>query len=106
MGLCVRLKKKVNGFKLDVKWEMGNELVVLFGYSGSGKSMTLQMITGLINPDEGFIVSDGNIFFDGEKGINLPPQRRPFGYVFQDLALFPHMTVKENIQYGANSFDK
>lgn len=106
MGLHVRLKKKVNGFKLDVKWEMGNELVVLFGYSGSGKSMTLQMITGLINPDEGFVVSDGDIFFDGEKGINLPPQRRPFGYVFQDLALFPHMTVEENIHYGANSFDK
>jgi molybdate transport system ATP-binding protein len=55
MGLSVRLKKKVKGFSLDVKWEIGDELAVLFGYSGSGKSMTLQMITGLLRPDEGFI---------------------------------------------------
>ncbi len=106
MGLEVRLKEKVNGFTLDVEWNMDNELAVLFGYSGAGKSMTLQMITGLMRPDEGYIASNGKIFFDSSKDIDLPPQRRPFGYVFQDLALFPHMTVKENIQYGANGMDK
>ncbi len=106
MGLEVRLKKRVNGFTLDVEWNMDNEIVVLFGYSGAGKSMTLQMVTGLMRPDEGYIASNGKIFFDSSKYIDLPPQGRPFGYVFQDLALFPHMTVKENIQYGANGMDR
>ncbi|MDI6727783.1 MAG: ATP-binding cassette domain-containing protein [Thermodesulfovibrionales bacterium] len=106
MGLEVRLKKRVNGFTLDVEWNMDNEIVVLFGYSGAGKSMTLQMVTGLMRPDEGYIASNGKIFFDSSKDIDLPPQGRPFGYVFQDLALFPHMTVKENIQYGANGMDR
>ncbi|HET6515518.1 MAG TPA: ATP-binding cassette domain-containing protein [Thermodesulfovibrionales bacterium] len=101
MGLSLRLKKNVNGFKLDVAWEIGNELGVLFGYSGSGKSMTLQLITGLLRPDEGRIRSGGKTYFDSEEGIDTPPQARSFGYVSQDLALFPHMTVMRNILFGA-----
>jgi len=101
MGLSVRLKKKVNGFSLDVAWEIGDELAVLFGYSGSGKSMTLQMIAGLIRPDEGVVRADSKIFFDSASGVDTPPQARTFGYVFQDLALFPHMTVMKNILFGA-----
>jgi len=101
MGLSVRLKKKVNGFSLDVAWETGNELVVLFGYSGAGKSLTFQMIAGLMEPDEGMIRLDEKVFFDRSTGTNLTPQKRSLGYVFQDLALFPHMTVRENIRYGA-----
>lgn len=106
MGLYVRLKKKVNGFRLNLEWKIGNELVVLFGYSGAGKSMTLQMIAGIMKPDEGLVASGGKVYFDSTMNINLPPQKRPFGYVFQDLALFPHMTVEENIHYGANDIPK
>jgi molybdate transport system ATP-binding protein len=106
MGLSVRLKKKVTGFSLDVAWEIGDELAVLFGYSGSGKSMTLQMITGLMRPDEGIIRSNEKTCFDSSAGIDIPPQSRTFGYVFQDLALFPHMTVHKNILFGAPEIEK
>ncbi len=100
MGLSVKLLKKVKGFTLDVEWEIGNEVAVLFGSSGAGKSMTLQLIAGLMEPDAGFIRSNGNIFFDKRSGINISPQQRSLGYVFQDRILFPHMTVRENIAYG------
>ena len=100
MGLSVKLLKKVKGFTLDVEWKIGNELAILFGYSGSGKSLTLQCIAGLMQPDEGFIRSNGDLFFDNALEINVPPQKRSFGYVFQDRVLFPHMTVKGNIAYG------
>jgi molybdate transport system ATP-binding protein len=106
MGFSVKLIKRVNGFNLDIEWEMDNELVVLFGYSGAGKSMTLQLIAGLMRPDEGYIISGGKVFFDSKGKVDLPPQKRPFGYLFQDLALFPHMTVKGNIKYGANGMEK
>jgi len=106
MGLSVRLKKKVNGFNLDVAWDMDNELAVLFGHSGAGKSITLQMITGLMRPDEGVIRSDGKTYFDSAAGIDVLPQARSFGYVSQDLALFPHMTVVGNILYGAPDLPK
>ncbi len=106
MGLSVKLIKMVNGFTLDVEWEMDNELVVLFGYSGAGKSMTLQLIAGLLDPDDGYIRSDGGILFDSSLEMNMPPQKRSFGYVFQDCALFPHMTVKGNIAYGINGLDR
>jgi len=106
MNLSVSLKKQVNGFTLDIQWETDNESVVLFGYSGSGKSMTLQLIAGLMEPDEGFIHLDRNVLFDKGKNINIPPQKRNIGYVFQDCALFPHMTVKENIAFGIKGLSK
>ncbi len=97
MGLSVRVLKRVEGFTLDVEWQIGNELAVLFGHSGSGKSMTLQCIAGLLDPDEGLVRANGDLFFDHTTGANVLPERRSFGYVFQDRALFPHMTVKGNI---------
>jgi molybdate transport system ATP-binding protein len=100
MGLSVKLLKRVKGFTLDVEWEIGNEVAVLLGSSGAGKSMTLQLIAGLMDPDAGFIRSNGSIFFDKSSGINISPQQRSLGYVFQDRNLFPHMTVRENIAYG------
>jgi molybdate transport system ATP-binding protein len=103
MGLEVSLKKKVNGFSLDVAWKTGNELAVLFGFSGAGKTMTLQMIAGLMKPDEGIVRLNGRVFFASMNGIDVPPYQRSFGYVFQDLALFPHMTVMKNIFYGAKN---
>ncbi len=106
MGLSVKVKKILNGFSLDAEWTIGNELAVLFGYSGAGKSMTLQMIAGLMKPDEGSVFLNGRMVFDSASRIDFAPQERSFGYVFQDLALFPHMTVWENILYGAHGLHK
>ncbi|MFH0786222.1 MAG: ATP-binding cassette domain-containing protein [Pseudomonadota bacterium] len=106
MGLSLKLHKQVNGFVLDVEWAMENEMSVLFGFSGAGKSMTLQLIAGLIRPDWGWIYSGDRILFDSRSEINLAPQDRSIGYVFQNLALFPHMTVRGNILYGAGDLKK
>ncbi len=106
MGLSVKILKKVEGFTLDVEWQIGNELAVLFGYSGSGKSMTLQCIAGLMEPDEGRIRANGDLFFDHTLKVNVPPEKRSFGYVFQDRVLFPHMTVRGNITYGCKGLPR
>jgi molybdate transport system ATP-binding protein len=101
MSLSVKVKKNLGAFTLDAEWSIDNELAVLFGYSGSGKSLTLQMIAGLVRPDEGSIRMNNRTMFDSASRISIKPQSRSFGYVFQDLALFPHVTVRENILYGA-----
>ena len=101
MGLKVTVDKKVKGFHLDVSWEVGDELAVVFGPSGSGKSLTLQLIAGHMKPDKGCISLGETVMFDTASNRALPPQKRRIGYVFQDLALFPHMTVEKNILYGA-----
>ena len=106
MGLSVRLLKEVKGFTLDVAWEIGNELAVLFGNSGAGKSMTLQCIAGLMKPDEGLIRANGDLVFDHTRRVNVPPEKRSFGYVFQDRVLFPHMAVRGNITYGCKGLPK
>ena len=106
MGLSVRILKRVEGFTLDVEWRIDNELAVLFGHSGSGKSMTLQCIAGLMKPDEGLIRANGDLFFDHALKVNVPPEKRSFGYVFQDRVLFPHMTVRGNITYGCKGLPK
>lgn len=99
-ALSVSLRRSVKGFDLDASWEIGNELAVLFGPSGAGKTMTLQAIAGLVRPDSGSVrLGDKVLFGDA---MDLPPWRRPVGYVFQDLALFPHMDVMANILYGAS----
>ena len=106
MGLSLQYQKSRERLQPRCQWEINDELAVLFGYSGAGKSMTLQMIAGLMKPDEGAIHLNGQVLFDSRAGIDLPPQARSFGYVFQDLALFPHMTVRENIFYGAHGLGK
>ncbi|MBI5141779.1 MAG: ATP-binding cassette domain-containing protein [Nitrospirae bacterium] len=106
MGLQVSLQKKLNGFNLDIGWEIRNELAVLFGFSGAGKSMTLQLIAGLMRPDNGRVSLDDTIYYDSVTNTDFPANKRPFGYVFQNLALFPHMTVIGNILYGAPSAQK
>jgi molybdate transport system ATP-binding protein len=106
MGLELKIKTELPGFTLDVNWSMQGELVVLFGHSGSGKSLTLQTIAGIAGQGDGHIGLNGRLLFNRELNINLPPQQRSVGYVFQDLALFPHMTVRQNILYGACGMDK
>nr|WP_214044034.1 ABC transporter ATP-binding protein [Methanomethylovorans sp.] len=93
-------KKKDPSFTLDVNFEAGNELVVLFGRSGSGKTTTLRCIAGLEKPNEGKIIVNDRVYFDCNGNVDLPPQQRVLGYVFQNYALFPHMDVKKNITYG------
>ncbi len=100
MALTLALQRKLPGFDLDVSWEATDETVVLFGYSGAGKSMTLQLLAGLAKPDAGRVVLDGATLYDRDARVNVAPQRRPFGYVFQEPALFPHMTVEGNVGYG------
>ena len=106
MALSLQLHKKVEGFTLEVEWAIQEDLAVLFGFSGAGKSMTLQMIAGLMKPDQGTIRLNERLLFDSRAGIDVRPQDRSIGYVFQDLALFPHMTVRGNIMYGANGLEK
>lgn len=93
-------KGKEPSFTVDVNFEAGNELVVLFGQSGSGKTTTLRCIAGLEKPNGGKIKVNEKVYFDCHKRIDLPPQQRSLGYVFQNYALFPHMDVKKNITYG------
>lgn len=100
MSLIVDIKKKVKGFTLDIDFEIKGDYLGLLGSSGSGKSMTLKCIAGVERPDQGRIILNGKILFDSEKKINLKPQDRNIGFLFQNYALFPHMTVEENIGIG------
>jgi molybdate transport system ATP-binding protein len=105
LSLELKIINTVGGFTLDAGWSMENELVVLFGHSGSGKSMTLRTIAGIVSQDDGHIRLNGRLLYSKDLKINLPPQQRSVGYVFQDLALFPHMTVEKNILFGAHGVD-
>ena len=107
----LKVKKRLYGpegeFWLDIELETdGAEFLVIFGPSGSGKTTLLRIIAGLERPDEGYIEVDGEIWYDSERRINLPPQKRDVGFVFQDYALFPNMSVFENIAYGMKRKDK
>ncbi len=93
-------EKKLKNFSLRVAFQTGTGAVGLLGASGAGKSMTLRMIAGIVAPDNGRIVLNGRVLFDSRTGENIPAARRKIGVVFQDYALFPHMTVAENIGFG------
>lgn len=105
MSLKAKFKKRAGNFVLDVAIECGNDVLALFGESGSGKSMTLKCIAGILKPDEGFIELDGKTFFDSDRRINIPPQERKTGCLFQNYALFPNMTVAKNIACGMRKKD-
>lgn len=100
MSLFVDIKKKLKGFYLDVSFETNGDYLGILGSSGSGKSMTLKCIAGIETPDEGCIILNGKVLYDSSKNINLKPQERNIGYLFQNYALFPNMTVEENIGIG------
>lgn len=98
--LQVDIQKGLGSFRLDVQFETEGGTMGILGESGCGKSMTLRCIAGIERPDRGRIVLDGETLFDSERKINLPPQKRQVGYLFQNYALFPRMTVRQNILCG------
>ena len=100
--LKVKIKKQLENILLDVDFDTDEGILGLIGASGSGKSMTLKCIAGIERPDEGLIVLDDKVLFDSSKGINVRPQDRRIGYLFQNFALFPQMTVKKNILVSVN----
>ncbi len=100
MALEVRIKKQFPDFLLDVEFQTEEEIFGVLGESGCGKSLTLKCIAGIERPDQGRIVLNGRELFDSKKGINLPARERKVGYLFQEYALFPNMTVEENIAIG------
>ena len=101
MSLSVDIRKDLGGFRLDVAFETDGDVLGLLGASGCGKSLTLKCIAGIERPDAGRIVLNGRVLFDAGARIDLPPQERRVGYLFQQYALFPTMTVEKNVRMGA-----
>jgi molybdate transport system ATP-binding protein len=93
-------------FTLDVRFSIAPGITMVFGASGSGKTTLLKCLAGLHRPDAGTITVDDRVMFDAGRGIDVPVRRRGLGFVFQHLALFPHMTVEQNLHYGLSSLDQ
>ena len=89
------------GFSLDLEFTVSAGVTALFGPSGAGKTLVLDSIAGFVKPDEGRILLDDQILYDGATGVQLTPQKRNCGYVFQNYALFPHMTLRQNLEFAA-----
>jgi molybdate transport system permease protein len=100
MSLDVAIEKNVDAFRLAVEFSADGAPLGLLGPSGSGKTMVLRAIAGLETPDRGRIALDGRVLFDSEKRINMPARERRVGLLFQNYALFPHLTVAKNIAFG------
>jgi molybdate transport system ATP-binding protein len=98
--LRVDVEKRLGDFDLAVRFEAAGGATALFGPSGSGKTTLVNMIAGLVRPDRGSIVLDDEPLFDAAAGIDVPPYRRRIGYVFQEGRLFPHLSVRQNLDYG------
>src|SRR5271169_6845428 len=102
-ALHAQVRKRIPGasdFVLDVDFHAAPGFTILFGASGAGKTTLLDCIAGLIEPDSGRIAIGDRVLFDASAHVRLPVEKRNVGYVFQDLALFPHLTVEENVDYG------
>jgi len=99
----VDIYKKLKYYDLNITFEMNNEVLVILGPSGSGKTTVLDCISGIKSPDEGYIRINDSIVFDSYNKVDSPVRNRNIGYVFQEYALFPHMTVKGNILFGVKS---
>jgi molybdate transport system ATP-binding protein len=101
--LEVSLRKSQGNFFVDAAFVTnGAGVTALFGRSGSGKTSVINMVAGLTRPDAGKVTVDGKTCFDSQKGIDISPDKRRFGYIFQDGRLFPHLSVKSNLTYGMN----
>lgn len=103
MRLYVDIEKQLDDFRLQARFETDGEVFAILGASGCGKTMTLRCIAGIERPDKGVIKLGDRVLFDSEAGIDIPARKRRVGYLFQDYALFPHMTVLENIACGCSS---
>lgn len=99
-GLFVDIQKQLPGFLLDVSFSTNEQVLGLLGASGAGKSMILRCIAGIETPTKGRIVLNGRVLFDSEQGINIPSRDRHIGFLFQNYALFPHLSVAQNIAFG------
>src|SRR5258708_12865980 len=100
-NLSVRIVRRLsNSFALDAKFDATPGFTMLLGPSGGGKTTLLNCIAGLERPDDGRIVLNARVLFDSTSQIDVPASRRALGYVFQNLALFPHLTVEQNVEYG------
>lgn len=104
--LNIQLKKIWPEFSLDVAFAVDHEILAIVGPSGCGKTMTLKCIAGLCQPDEGQVVLNNKMLFDSKNKVNLSPRQREVGFVFQNYALFPHMTVFDNIAFGIHQLKK
>jgi len=98
--LSIDIKKSLPEFKLEVKFAVGQEIMAILGPSGCGKTVTLKCVAGLMTPDQGKIVLNEQVLFNSQQRINLPARERKIGFLFQNYALFPHLTVHENIAFG------
>jgi molybdate transport system ATP-binding protein len=106
LEVSVSLRKRLRkDFELDVSISFSPGITILFGASGAGKTTLLDCVAGLVHPDAGRIGVAESTLFDSARRIEVPPQRRRVGYVFQDLALFPHLSVEDNVEYGLSSID-
>ncbi len=103
MSLYIDIEKHLSSFNLDVHFEHENGILGFLGASGSGKSMTLKSIAGLVAPSQGKIVVNNKIFYNSDAKINLTPQERKVGYLFQNYALFPNMNIIDNIEIGVSN---
>ena len=101
MRLQAEFTKKVKTETIEISLDLENEVLGILGRSGCGKSVTLRCLAGILQPDKGKIQLDDKILFDSEKEISEKAQKRKIGYLFQNYALFPNMTVRENIEVGA-----
>src|SRR3954452_8563645 len=97
--LSVAVRHRFGDFVLDAAFDSGGGLTALFGRSGAGKTSLINAIAGLLRPERGRIVVDGEVLTDTERGIFVPARHRRIGYVFQEGRLFPHMTVRQNLLY-------
>lgn len=104
--LTVTIRKMLPDFELNLEFRVKNNILVLFGPSGCGKTTTLRCIAGLEKPDDGEITLGRETFFSARQRIFMPPRTRGVGYMFQDYALFPHMSVEKNIWYGVKQREK
>ena len=100
MSISVDIRKSLGAFTIDAWFECNAGVTALFGKSGAGKTSIIQMLAGLVSPDNGRIVHDGAPVYDSSTNLDTPPHRRHIGYVFQDARLFPHMNVRRNLEYG------
>src|SRR5271167_2123921 len=97
----VGVTHRLGSFTLDARFAASGRLIALFGHSGSGKTSLINVIAGLIRPERGRVAINGAVLTDTARGIFVPPHRRKLGTIFQEGRLFPHMSVRQNLLYGA-----